>query len=249
MSRLRRLAASLLLWPLGLVPDSILEGLISQAAARRAGSLPADQALRFLFRLEAALYSLEGPKAVEYGGGLHPKHRHLAYHDFFVNRVRAGERVLDLGCGQGALAFDLAAKAGAQVVGIDLAEENIAAARQSRAHPQVEYLAGDARQDLPAGSFEVVVLSNILEHLPRRPEFLRRLAGATQARRFLIRVPLFERDLRVPLKKELGLDWRLDSTHQVEYSVESFAQEMAEAGLEVVHQEIRWGEIWAEARS
>ncbi len=25
--------------------------------------------------------------AVAYGGGIHPKHRHMRYHDFFVNRI------------------------------------------------------------------------------------------------------------------------------------------------------------------
>jgi hypothetical protein len=63
----------------------------------------------------------------------------------------------------------------------------------------------------------------------------------------LIRVPLFERDWRVPLKKELGVEWRLDPTHETEYTIESWAQEIEEAGLKVTHQEIRWSEIWAEA--
>ena len=62
----------------------------------------------------------------------------------------------------------------------------------------------------------------------------------------LIRVPLFERDWRVPLKQELGVEWRLDPTHEIEYTIESFAEEIAEAGLTVSLQEIRWGEIWAE---
>jgi hypothetical protein len=66
--------------------------------------------------------------------------------------------------------------------------------------------------------------------------------------RFLIRVPLFERDWRVPVKQELGVEWRLDPTHETEYTQESFAEEMKQARLTVTHQEIRWGEIWAEAR-
>jgi len=64
----------------------------------------------------------------------------------------------------------------------------------------------------------------------------------------LIRVPLFERDWRVPLKRELGVEWRLDSTHMTEYTLESFAEEIAGAGLSIIHQEVRWGEIWAEVR-
>ena len=99
---------------------------------------------------------------------------------------------------------------------------------------------------LPAGHFSVVVLSNVLEHLRGRPEFLRRLAQSAQPERILIRVPLYERDWRVPLKQELGVEWRLDRTHETEYTLESFAQEVDQAGLRTVHLEVRWGEIWAE---
>ena len=49
--------------------------------------------------------------------------------------------------------------------------------------------------------------------------------------------------------EELGIDYRLNSGHHIEYTNESFQEELREAGLEVVHLEVRWGEIWCEARS
>lgn len=54
---------------------------------RRAQGLAPNEALRMLFRLDAELYSLQGKTAVMYGNGIHPKHRHLNYHDFFVQRI------------------------------------------------------------------------------------------------------------------------------------------------------------------
>jgi hypothetical protein len=36
----------------------------------------------------------------------------------------------------------------------------------------------------------------------------------------------------VPLKKEIGADYRLDQTHYIEYTLEELRQEMDEAGLE-----------------
>ncbi len=231
----------------GRLPTAKLEGLIRALVARRADKLPADEALRFLFRLDAELYQLQGRKATDYGGGTHTKHRHLRYHDFFVDRIGAGDRVLDIGCGNGALARDVAERAGARVVAIDHSSANIAAAREQHAHPQVTYQVADALKEVPEGPFSAVILSNVLEHLTDRPVFLRQLAETTGAKRFLIRVPLFERDWRVPLKQELGVEWRLDPTHVTEHTLESFAEEMADAGLTVVHQEVRWGEIWAEA--
>lgn len=233
---------------LTLLPTRQLESLLYVFVEGRVRNLPPDDALRFLFRLDRRLYRLEGRMAVEYGGGIHTKHRHTHYHDFFVKRVRSGERVLDIGCGHGAVAYDVAEKAGAYVVGVDLNANNIALAHQRHAHPRIEYRVGDALESLPDGPFNVVILSNVLEHLSDRPAFLRRVQEIAYPSRILVRVPVFERDWRVPLKQELAVEWRLDSTHMTEYTLESFAEEIAQAGLSITHQEVRWGEIWAEVR-
>ncbi len=206
---------------------------------------PAD-ALRFLFRLDAQLYILHSQKAKEYEGGLHPKHRLMRYHDFFTQRIHYGEHVIDIGCGNGALTYDIAAISGATVLGIDLNEDHIAQAQTKHPHPKIQYILGNVLTDLPQQRFDVAVLSNVLEHLPERAEFLKRVKQVAQVKRFLIRVPVFQRDWRVPLKQELGVEWRLDLTHEIEYTQENFAAEVTEAGLEITHLEIRWGEIWAE---
>jgi SAM-dependent methyltransferase len=229
--------------------QSHFEALVVELVTRRLRTLPADEALRMLFRLQAALYPVLGRKAVEYGGGTHTKHRHTRYHDFFTSRVRREERVLDVGCGIGAVAFDIAERSGAWVVGVDLSAENIEAARTRYRHPRVEYRVQDGLRGSHQGRFDVVVLSNILEHLPERPAFLREVQQAVKPSRMLIRVPLFERDWQVPLKRELGVEWRLDTTHETEYTLESFVDEMTKGGCRIVHQEVRWGEIWAEVQA
>jgi SAM-dependent methyltransferase len=210
--------------------------------------LPPDEALRFLFDLDERLYRLQGRHAIRYGGGIHTKHRHLRYHDFFTERVAASETVLDIGCGHGAVAQAIAQRTGAQVTGIDLSEDNIRLARHRHTAPGVEYVCGDVLTDLPRGHYDVVVMSNVLEHIEQRVEFLHRVLEATSPHRLLFRVPLFERDWRVPLKRELGAEWRLDRTHFTEYTQESFHEEMTAAGLAAIHLEIRWGEIWCELR-
>jgi ubiquinone/menaquinone biosynthesis C-methylase UbiE len=213
----------------------------------RADSLPAEEALRFLFRLDNELYRLQGQKAVEYGGGVHTKHRHTRYHDFFVGRVQPGERVLDIGSGIGVVAHHIAEKAGARVVAIDINSSNIEQARRRYPHPGVEYRVGDALKETLKGPFDVIILSNVLHHLADRTAFLRALQAKVRPSRFLIREVVFERDWRVPLKRELGVQWREDPTHATEYTLQSFAKELREAGLRITHQETRWGEIWAEA--
>ena len=214
--------------------------------SRRIKSETSPQSLKLLFSLEDLIYGAQGQMAIAYDGGIHTKHRHLKYHDFFTGRIVKSDRVLDIGCGNGAVAFDVT-KIAEEVIGIDINAENIAVARRSYQHSNLEFRVGDALEALPKEKFNVVILSNVLEHLPGRPAFLRRVKETLGPERILIRVPVFERDWRVPLRKELGVDWRLDDTHEIEYTLESFAEEMFEAGLKSDHLEVHWGKIWAEA--
>jgi SAM-dependent methyltransferase len=233
---------------LKIVPANPLRVLLAGTTIAKARSLPPEEGLRFLFWIDSALYPTMGQLATKYGDGTHVKHRLIKYNDFFVARITASDSVLDIGCGIGAVAFDIANRTGASVVGIDISEQNLAVARDRYSHSKVRYIHGDALKFLPEEHFDIVVLSNVLEHLPGRTIFLKRVQSATKAPRFLIRVPLFERDWRVPLKQELGVEYRLDDTHEIEYTLESFAEEMADAGLVPYYQEVRWGEIWTEVR-
>jgi 2-polyprenyl-3-methyl-5-hydroxy-6-metoxy-1,4-benzoquinol methylase len=185
-------------------------------------------------------------RAMAYERGLHVKHRLTAYHDFFVERVKAGDRVLDVGCGYGAVAHSLAARGGAHVTGVDISEENIARARAMFSHPGLTFVAGDARRAVPRERFDVVVLSNVLEHIADRVGFLRELQAQVRPALWLIRVPAVDRDWRVPLRKELGLFHFGDPTHETEYTRDSFEREMHAAGLTIRHVQFNWGEIWAE---
>ncbi|MEO5334313.1 MAG: class I SAM-dependent methyltransferase [Magnetococcus sp. YQC-5] len=223
----------------------VLTDQIRRLALTRGESLSSEDAMIFLLRLDTFFYAMQGRGAVRYGNGVHVKHRLMGYHEFFVARLTPGERVLDVGCGKGELTRSMAQRGRVRVVGIDINGDSVAKAKQTP-HPDVEFRVGDALAMGDIGLFDVVTLSNVLEHLPNRPELLRRLVEQTAASRLLLRVPLFERDWRVPLKQELGVEWRLDPTHETEYTQETFAMEMRAAGLMVRHQEIRWGEIWAE---
>ncbi|MCK4735348.1 MAG: class I SAM-dependent methyltransferase [Methanophagales archaeon] len=202
--------------------------------------------LLFLFELENQLYQLEGKAAVDYGKGIHTKHRHTRYHHFFINNLKPGERVLDIGCGNGFLSYDMAAQVPeVTVVGIDLNEDNVRYAREHYKHPNLNFIHGDALKELPDGTFDVVTLSNVLEHIELRIEFLKKIVQQIKPKRLIIRVPVFERDWRVPLKKELGMDYRLDSTHCIEYTQEEYFEELLQAGLKATLVEFRWAEIWS----
>lgn len=197
---------------------------------------------KLALKLHSFSYKLASRFAIEAEGGLHPKHRLMNYHQFFLDHILSTDRVLDIGCGNGALAYDLAGKA-AHVVGIDTNEKNQAAWQTRFAREHLEYRVADATTFAPQERFDVVVLSNVLEHIEHRIEFLKRIKHL--ALLFLIRVPMLDRDWITLYKKELGLEYRLDKTHFTEYTLEHFTQELRDAGLMIQSQSIQFGEIWA----
>jgi 2-polyprenyl-3-methyl-5-hydroxy-6-metoxy-1,4-benzoquinol methylase len=210
---------------------------------------PPRVALRDLLEVESELARRQNEAASRYDHGVHVKHRLTRYHDFFAERICATERVLDIGCGIGAVAATVAKRTGAEVLGIDLSGSSIRDARARYTHPRLRFVHGDALRDLEPQPFDVVVLSNVLEHIDRRVAFLRAVRERFSPRRWLIRVPTIDRDWRVPLRQELGLLAFNDPTHYVEYTRPSFECELSEAGLSIVHLQVNWGEIWAEARA
>lgn len=204
----------------------------------------------FLASMDGAIYNMEGAAAIEAAGGLHPKHRLMRYHDFFTDRIKAGERVIDLGCGVGALAASIADRCRASVTGMDWTPGNLEKARKIAAERGLSgtltYVAGDITRDRAAGRFDVVVLSNVLEHIAPRVEMLRQWREWYGPSRVLIRVPALDRDWRVPWKRELGVEWRLDVTHETEYTREQLDDELGRGGLAVRECIGRWGEYWVE---
>ncbi len=244
---IKRLARDLVEWPWRLMPRAVRSSLLKAgifAAARQ----QARPALIELLDLERVISGQIDLAALEYGAGVHVKHRLMRYHDFFVDRIKPGERVLDVGCGYGAVASSIAERSRARVTGIDLNAASVDQARRSHQAPGLEFVHGEAPGDLKAEHFDVIVLSNVLEHINERGPFLAALRAKATPSRLLIRVPMFDREWRVPLRKELGLYYFSDPTHYVEYTRETFEAEMAEAGLAIEHLQVNWGEIWAEVR-
>ena len=150
------------------LPRQLFRGWLAAVAKRQ----PA-QALHDLLQLRDDITRQIDDMAIRYDGGVHVKHRLTRYHDFFIERIRAGERVLDLGCGIGFLAYDIVTRTDAVVTGIDLDAHNLLVARQRFQHPKLTLILGDALACLPSRHFDVVILSNILEHIEQRVAFLR----------------------------------------------------------------------------
>jgi len=204
-----------------------------------------------LLRFHNFSYRWTGVFSAILNNGVHPKHRILQYKEWFLDNIEPGWVVLDIGSNTGMLPFLLAEKANF-VYGIDINQDYVDTAVAQRSKENIKYICADItkmEQDLDK-PINCITLSNVLEHIEDRAHFLKALISSTKwaspsEKHFLIRVPLFDREWIVQYKKELGVEYRLDRSHFIEYTYDGFIEEMTSAGIKVVDLKIHYGEIYA----
>jgi SAM-dependent methyltransferase len=97
------------------------------------------------------------------------------YRRFFrLLELKAGDHVLDVGCGSGGPALFLSREVGCSVTGVDINEAGIRAgialAQQAGMHNRVRFQHADVRNPLPFAdqSFDAIVCMDVMCHLPKR---------------------------------------------------------------------------------
>ncbi len=128
---------------------------------------------------------------------------------------------------------------------MDYDKGRLGQARGSDNPSNLSFVELDATKSVPPGPWDVVVLSNVLEHIVDRVGFLSALVANTQAKKFLIRVPHFERDWKMPMRRAVGANYYSDPDHKIEPTQAEFRDETARAGLVIDELITPWGEIWA----
>lgn len=117
---------------------------------------------------------------------------HRSRTDCLLSHLRPGEKILEVGCGDGWFAI-AAAKQDRRLVATDLSGPNLKRARQAASAAgvaeRIEFIQADA-EDLPfaEGQFDLVIASHILEHLPDFHKGLAEIRRVTK-RRVLIALP------------------------------------------------------------
>ncbi len=197
--------------------------------------------LWFFIRLHNYSYK----KITEYSsilnGGFNPKHEVTKYHDYFVSKVNNTDSVLDIGCGVGYLAYDIASKA-KKVVGIDFSVPNIDNARSQYKRDNLDFVLGDVTTYDFKGQFDKLVLSNVLEHIADRVALLKKIRDLGDT--LLFRVPMIDRDWVTVYKRDHGCPYKLDDTHETEYTLEQVKEEMKASGWIIESYQVNWGEFW-----
>ena len=203
--------------------------------------------LKRIFSIKDKIEWIINERAIVYGDGIHPKHRLTNYHKFFIDNIKNGDSVIDVGCGNGAVAIDVAlAKPKSIIYGVDINKENIIIAERLRklnSLNNIKFIFGDIffQKNLKS---DVIILSNVLEHIEKRTAFLKQLISSTGATKFLIRVPLFERDWQMALKRELSIYYYSDLDHKIEHTFKELKSELSKSGLKIKEFKSIWGEIW-----
>ena len=102
----------------------------------------------------------------------------------FLERIRPGMRVLELGCNSGALSV-AAARRGAEVEGLDIAADALEVAREyyetikADLSGQVSYAVADLNQvALPENTYDIIFVKGTLHHLPQADALLEQVYGA-----------------------------------------------------------------------
>jgi 2-polyprenyl-3-methyl-5-hydroxy-6-metoxy-1,4-benzoquinol methylase len=211
--------------------------------------------LKPMLKIHTMSYKLSGLLASTVHNNVHPKHSILLYKEWFLDNISEGDVVLDVGCNTGMMPFMMSNKS-KFVYGIEIEKKHIEVAKKSsRKKDNIEYICADATtyDYTYCKPIDTVTLSNVLEHVEFRTDFLKKLI--TQVcwanngnKKILIRVPMIDRDWIAVYKKEIALEYRLDNTHFIEYTYDSFLTELIESGIEIKSYHIKFGEIYAVCR-
>jgi 2-polyprenyl-6-hydroxyphenyl methylase/3-demethylubiquinone-9 3-methyltransferase len=160
--------------------------------------------------------------------------------------------LLDVGCGAGALT-DVCHQLGWNATGVDVSADGLALGRTR--FPGVRFVEGSAYDDLaafaPPGGFDVVISSEVIEHLYRPALMLERTYDALRpGGRLLITTPyhgyLLNLALSLANRWDARFDVQRDGWHIKFFSRRTLTDMVADAGFEVVEWRglgrVRW--LW-----
>lgn len=193
-----------------------------------------------LARFYAEGYRASGPESERLGAwralGARAKADHVLA--LCARAGRRPQRVLELGCGDGALLAELAARrfgpAGSppRLVGLDISAPAVELAR-GRGIPGLERVEAFDGHRLPAdlGAVDLAIASHVLEHVPEPVPLLEQLAAVAEA--VVVEVPL---EANVSARRAAKRATAAEIGHLAALSAADARRIVAAAGLELEHE-------------
>jgi 2-polyprenyl-3-methyl-5-hydroxy-6-metoxy-1,4-benzoquinol methylase len=170
--------------------------------------------------------------------GLEAHYWNLVRNRMILDRVKrlGGGCVLDVGCGPG-IVVDYLRQQGVNCRGVELAPLNVSK------HLNEFIRTGMAAQDLPKAernSTDIIILGDVLEHLPEPAEFLRLLSDAFPNLKAFI--------IAVPARTELWSNYDIYYGHFRRYDLALARSTIASAGLTTIDAQYLFRLLYLPAR-
>lgn len=161
-----------------------------------------------------------------------------------IKKYNKGKRVLDIGSGVGTLDFYLASK-GKSVTGIELSKGAVEVANKSaralNLRKSTKFIRGNFLKETLKDKYDLVICSEVLEHLTDDSGALRKISNLVQKEGFII---LTVPSVNAPLYK-MGLADKFDKRvgHKRRYSYRELKRLVENNGFKVIYKDNREGII------
>ncbi len=178
-----------------------------------------------------------------YGGDFHNNAKALR-EETLKTWIPEGGRVIDIGCGIGRWC-EIASKYAGSVVGIDFDSNLIEEAKRNSQAGNVEYIVGDVTRDLGGRTFDLAMLTHVLEHIDDPDIILNQLRDITET--ILVEVPDFEHDPLNWLRLKQRCPFYSDGDHVREYTGAMVKDQLTRSGWHLLDLQKLGGAILAVA--
>ncbi len=168
---------------------------------------------------------------------IHPKHLvENPEHRWYLDSIKTNHNIVDLGCSNGAQTIEMARK-GFLVVGFEIDKTSLKQAISLKSVSESDNILF-VQLDLENNSLpvrnewaDVVLLLDVIEHLNQRNKILGEVHRILKDDgKLLLSAPNKQTQFK-KLKSEAGLFSYADPTHVIEYTMETLADEITQAGF------------------
>lgn len=170
---------------------------------------------------------------------IHPKHLIKIERLWYLEHIKKGDKVLDLGCNNGQHSLKVAKKC-RQVVGVDYDKNQLQIARETgrdKKIKNVRFVYHDLESKIPVknNSFDKVICLDVLEHLVKRVQLIREIKRVLRPNGLaFLAIPNIETSWK-KLQKKAGIkNIFADPDHKIEYTKREAREIFTKQGFKVI---------------